>query len=355
MVDRRGLKLPKFKGKEVEAFRALYDDFKHTLRWTEPERKLHLQTACEDWIRPMFLDLEAGTTADDMMQMLISRFGKNWSVPDVTNALRKIERKPGEELHALADRVRSTAMKTQMPDVERRRVMRKTFFDALYTNSEMQHWVARYDDTVRPSMALTLDLALEWERAHGKASKTEKVRRITTQGAESREETETSDAETGTEQVNKIDYVKVKDLHSEDAKILAKQNNEIVSLLRKNAYSALGEDKSKPSRNSSTYSSSSYNPRSSSRRSSRDRRRSRSKERFKKKRFDRSKGRYEKKSGKYEKNKGKKEWKSDRKYKKYDKNKEKVNEVRDESPESNKSGTEENPTDSVSSTSSESE
>ena len=81
--------------------------------------------------------------------------------------------------------------------------MRETFFDALYTNLEMQHWVARYDDTVYPSMALTLNLAVEWERAHGKAFKTEKVRQVTTQSTESREETETSDAETGTEQINK--------------------------------------------------------------------------------------------------------------------------------------------------------
>ena len=336
-IDRRGLKLKTFKGKDVEAWKSLFEDFAVQFRWTPLEKKLHLKANVDDSIRHMFTGLDPETTAEEMMVRLVNRYGVNMTSTEVENKLLSIERKSGEDLYSLADRVRNLAHRAHFTEQKRNVLMRQTFFTALRGNTEMQHFVNRYDEPDRPDINNTLDIAIEWERRHGTASKSEKVRQVNAHSDSCTEPTQTeSGGEDDADVINKISYVPVKEMATEDARKLAKQNNEIVSLLRKQAYNALDDDRRASSsrgrssgRGRSSYNS--YSSRSSSewsrpRRSrSRDRRTNSQRDwKGRDKRKD-SGDRYRKKSR--DRFKGKKD-------KKFDKKKRdgRVHEVREESP-----------------------
>ena len=287
----------------------------------------------------MFTGLDPETTAEEMMVRLVNRYGVNMTATEVENKLLGIERKPGEDLYSLADRVRALAHRAHFTERKRNVLMRQTFFTALRGNSELQHFVNRYDEPDRPDINNTLDIAIEWERRHGTSTRSERVRQVNAYSDSYTDRTRTdSDGEANdVHTINKINYVPVKEMTTEGERMLAKQNNEIVSLLRKQAYTVLDEDKRSSSaserssgrgrsyynnnysRSSSEWSrprrSGSRDRRSSSqrdwrgrdrRRSSGDRNRRRSKDRFK----------------------GKKDGKFDKK-----KRDARVHEVREESPE----------------------
>ena len=217
-IDRRGLKLKTFKGKDIEAWKSLFEDFATQFRWTPLEKKLHLKANVDDSIRHMFTGMDPETTAEEMMARLVSRYGVNMTSTEVENKLLNIERKPGEDLYSLADRVRSLAHRAQFIDVKRNILMRQTFFTALRGNSELQHFVNRYDDPARPDINNTLDIAIEWERRHGTATKTEKVRQVNASSdgwtdltqPESEDDTDESDI------INKISYVPIKEMKTEN-------------------------------------------------------------------------------------------------------------------------------------------
>ena len=52
-----------------------------------------------------------------------------------------------------------------------------------------------------------------------------------------------SSEESGEAEINKINYVPVREMTTEEGRKLAKQNNELVALMRKQAYAVLEEDK----------------------------------------------------------------------------------------------------------------
>ena len=324
-IDKRNLKLKTFKGKDVEEWKSLFEDFAEQFRWTPTEKKLHIKANVDDSIRAMFKGMDPATTAEEMLVRLVNRYGVNMTSTEVENKLLGMERKPGEDLYSLADRVRSLAYRAHFTDLKRNILMRQTFFTALRGNTEMQHFVNRYDNPDHPDINITLDLAIEWERRHGTAVRNERVRQVDafSDGWSGRATSDTEDEATEPDIINKINYVPVKEMRTDEGRKLARQNNEIVSLLRKQAYTVLDEDKRPASsmrgrssgrsrggyNNYSSRSSSDWSrPRRSNsrerrsqprrdwkprdkRRSSGDRDRKRSKERFKK----RSDGKFDKK------------------------------------------------------------
>jgi hypothetical protein len=254
---------------------------------------------------------------------------------EVENKLLTIERKSGEDLYSLADRVRNLANRAHMTEHKKKAVMRQAFFTALRGNSELQHWVNRYDDPDRPDMNLTLDLAIEWEHQHGTVYKGEKVRQVEAFTDETDQLDETSGPDRSeTESVNKIDYIPLKEMTTEEGRRLARQNNELVSLIKKQAYTVLDDDKKKfqgsKSYRSSNRSTSSW---SNSTRSSSRRSRSRDK------RYKENRGRKKSREGERRAPKDqRKDWKDKKKHKyPKDRKKEKVEEVREQSTSSGES------------------
>ena len=313
-IDHKNLKLRTFKGKDIESWKSLFDDFAEQFQWSPREKKLQLKAHVDDWIRAMFTDLPADTTAEEMMARLVSRFGVNMTAAEVENKLLTIERKSEEDLYSLADRVRSLANRAHLPARKKQALMRQTFFTALRGNPEMQHWVNMYDDHEKPDMNITLDLAIEWERQHGTVYKTENVRQVEVSltTATSRQSSDTADSDS--EAVNKIGYIPIKKMTTEEGRMLAKQNNELVSLLKKQAYTVLDDSRSASSRSSYRSATSRQSSRSwsRSRRSrSRDKQKSNWRGRDRRRRSDerkqdRSKGNYknkykDKKKGKFDK------------------------------------------------------
>ena len=330
-IDRKSLKLRTFKGRDVDAWRSLFDDFAEQFNWSEREKKLQLKAHVDDGIRSMFTGLPPDTTADEMMTRLVSRYGVNMTATEVENKLLTIERKSGEDLYTLADRVRALANRAHMPEAKKNLLMRQTFFTALRGNSEMQHWVNLHD-MGPPNMNITLDLAIEWEHQHGTTFKLERIRQVDVVADEPIGVKGTSDAgNSDTEIVNKIDYIPLKEMTTQEGRRLAKQNNEMVSLLKKQAYSVLDDDRRSGGRSSSGRSSSSrggyqsrrsdYSSRSSSSWSRPRRSRSRDKKRdwksrdknnksgdsWRKRSKDRNRDRKDKQGGKFEKKRREKE------------------------------------------------
>ena len=344
-IDRRNLKLPKFKGKDVESWCSMVEDFAEAMEWTEIEKRLHIKANLDDWIRSMFADCE-DLSSDEMLHQLTMRFGVTMSHPEVHNELIQIVRKSNESLHELADRVRNTARKAHMPGYRRQHIMRDVFFTALRPNKELQHYVDRYDDLREPNMMNTLALALDWEMKHGTQHSSEKVRNVKDESSESKNAADTSDRTTDSDStVNKVDYIDMKELSTKEAKLIAKQQNETTRLLRKWAYSTLDDDKSKFTKGRQYNKSDSRSTSRSSGSSWRSRPRSRSRtRRFEKrdKSYKRSSERKWKKYDKYEKRKksgdrkySKKDYKNRRdKYKKRNRSKERIENVQDESDDS---------------------
>ena len=81
-----------------------------------------------------------------MMARLVSRFGVNMTATEVENELVKIERKSGEDLYSLADRIRTLANRAHLPEA------RKTSRDAtdVLHSAEGQQWNAALGKYVWP-------------------------------------------------------------------------------------------------------------------------------------------------------------------------------------------------------------
>ena len=244
-IDRRNLKLRTFKGKDIDAWKSLFDDFAEEFQWSEVEKKLQLKAHVDDWIRTMFTNMPPDTSAAEMMTRLVSRFGVNLTSTEVENKLMTVERKSGEGLYTLADRVKNLANRAHIPWQRKQAIMRQSFFGALRGNQEMQHFINRYDPPDFPNIDVTLDLAIEYERLHGTTTKTEKVRRVDTSPdtRSNYSRPDSDDERSGEETVNKISYIPLKEMTTEEGRRLAKQNNELVALLKKQAYTVLDEDR----------------------------------------------------------------------------------------------------------------
>ena len=240
-----------FKGQHVESFKSMWEDLGEAKRWSEEEKKLQLKAHVEDWIRPMFRHLGRETSAAEMMQMLVMRFGVNMTSAEVQNALLKIERKPNEDLYSLADRVRNMVARADFSLQKKKSLERHHFFTALRTNTELQHWVARYDNEEDPDIQLTLQLAVHWERQHGTQQKSDKVRNINTESDSSIQQSSTETDATDTT-VNNVKFIKIRDLQSEEAKTIARAHNQMVQALRKNSRNILDEDDATSNKSSSS-------------------------------------------------------------------------------------------------------
>ena len=235
---------------------------------------------------------------------------------EVENEMVNIERKSGEDLYTLADRIRTLANRAHLPEARKQAVMRQTFFTALRGNLEMQHWVNMYDRSSKPDINNTLDMAIEWERQHGTVFKLDKVSQIDSFNVTTTTFRTSDTGDSESESVHKIDYIPIQEMTTEEGRRLAKKNNELVSLLRKQAYTVLDEDRNrgKPharrwsdtsSQSSSTWSRSSRSESRDSRkphwksrdkrRYSGDRKRNYSKDK-KDKYKDKKKGKFKKKS-----------------------------------------------------------
>ena len=55
--DRKNLKLRTFKGKDIESWKSLFDDFAEEFQWSQAEKKLQLKAHVDDNIRSMFTGL----------------------------------------------------------------------------------------------------------------------------------------------------------------------------------------------------------------------------------------------------------------------------------------------------------
>ena len=333
-INRQNLKLRTFKGKDIDAWKSLFDDFAEQFQWSQAEKKLQLKAHVDDWIRTMLTGLPPETTAEEMMSRLVSRFGVNMTATEVENELVKIERKPGEDLYTLADRIRSLANRAHLPETRKQAVMRQTFFTALRGNREMQHWVNMYDRSSVPDINNTLDMAIEWERQHGTVYKLDKVRQVDSSNTTTTTCRSSDTGESDSEPVNKIDYIPIKNMTTEEGRLLAKKNNELVSLMRKQAYTVLddernqGRGKQQTRRWSDTSSQSSSTWSRSSRSGSKDSRRSSWKGRDKRHRSgDRQQYRSKDKKERY---KDKKKGKFNKKHR--DRKEGRVEEVREDSP-----------------------
>ena len=144
--NQRNLKLRIFKGKDVGAWKYLFEQISQQFNWSPQEKKLQLMANVEDWIRNMFIGTSEETTAEEMMERLVSRFGVNMTSTEVENKMLGLERKPGEDLYSLADRVRSLAYRAEFTQLKRNMVMRQALFVALRGNTEMQHYISRHDN-----------------------------------------------------------------------------------------------------------------------------------------------------------------------------------------------------------------
>ena len=167
------IKLPTFKGEYVEAFLTLVDEAAKHFQWSQATKRLQFLTHLDRKIQTMFLSCHSDTSVEEMMSMLRTRYAQNLSVPQVYNELRRMIRKPGEDLYSLSERIQDMSRRAEMPEMKQRQLARDTFFTALQPNSELQHWVNKYDDVTVPNMLRTLELALQWERAHGTISETQ--------------------------------------------------------------------------------------------------------------------------------------------------------------------------------------
>ena len=75
----------------MESFCDLFERVAEQCGWGEQQKRLHLLSRLDSWIRNMFLDAGEDVTAEDMMHNLKLRFGVNLSLPDVYNRLRMID------------------------------------------------------------------------------------------------------------------------------------------------------------------------------------------------------------------------------------------------------------------------
>ena len=307
-LDLRSLKLDTFKGKDVESFCDLFERVAEQCGWGEQQKRLHLLSRLDSWIRNMFLDAGEDVTAEDMMHNLKLRFGVNLSLPDVYNRLRKLERKPNEDL---ADRVQTLVRRADIPLDKRKQLARDTFFAALVDESDLQHWVGARDVGREPDIYHTLSLATYWERMHDvtKRRRSDRAHQVSDQ-TDSTPAPQTPEDED--ELVNRLNSMRVRDMQSDDARKLARGYNDLAGLLKKQAELVLDDrdtrsDRYRNSRDSRD--SRSGSSRSSSNRSWKPRRESgdtRSDRRSRSRRRDGAKG-------------GKPDWKSKTRDKKFEK------------------------------------
>ena len=246
----RNIKFPRFKGKpdEYPAFKAAFKRCCKLLKYTDEEAQTQLLCCVEGGARNSLSHVGPTATVHDMLHLLDARFGYNLSLADVANKLAEMKRKSGESLHDLADRVLNTVRCADMPEDERTQKARDTFFHALRTNRELQHYVGR-NDTHRPhNIELTLALAIQYELDHGKGTSEHRsnVRQVDDSVVSEGEEEE----DLSTDKVNQLMFTNLSAIKEPTLKKIGKQQNEMVELFKKQQ-SLLEKHLNKPSSNSS--------------------------------------------------------------------------------------------------------
>jgi hypothetical protein len=224
--DTKSIKVPKFNGKDFAAFRLAFTKCAKLLRWDEEIAQTQLICTCEGSARNMLMTLPEGASVVDMLNALELRYGVNMSYATVDNKLVDIRRKPGESLHDLYDRVTSLARRADYSARERASKERHAFFQALRTDSDLQHYVGRHDKTDPPSIDVTLALAVQYEMSYGRKDRSDSAsaKQVTTSSC--------ADTDPPAETVNRLQYSSLK--HAKDPLIrqLGMQQNEIIELLK---------------------------------------------------------------------------------------------------------------------------
>jgi hypothetical protein len=102
-----------------------------------------------------------------MLKTLELRYGVSMSQATIDNQLAEMRRKPGESLHRLYDRVTALAQRADYSENERAFKQRYAFFQALRTDSDLQHYVGRWDKADPPNIDVTLAIAKQYEMSYG--------------------------------------------------------------------------------------------------------------------------------------------------------------------------------------------
>jgi hypothetical protein len=149
------------------------------------------------------------------------------SYATVDNKLVDIRRKSGESLHDLYDRVTALARRADYTARERAFKERNAFFQALRTDSDLQHYVGRPDKADPPSIDVTLALAMQYEMTYGRKDRTD------TSSAKQVSATPCDDTDATSESVNRLQFTSLKAAKDPVIRQLCMQQNEMVELMKK--------------------------------------------------------------------------------------------------------------------------
>ena len=227
----KNLKVPKFNGKEFAGFKVAFMRCAKLLDWDEDTAQTQLICTCEGPARNVVMQLPEGTSVIDMLHALELRYGINMSFANVDNKLADVRRKPGEDLHTLYDRVMALARRADYTPQERAYKARSSFFQALRTDSDLQHYVGRRDKIFPPSIDVTLGLALQYEMTYGRKDNnttTSSAKQVTTSNYETADCTEYD-----TEGVHQLGYTSLKTVKDPTLRQIGKQQNEMVEVMKK--------------------------------------------------------------------------------------------------------------------------
>jgi hypothetical protein len=221
------LKVPKFNGKDFATFKFAFLKCAKLLQMDEDTAQTQLICACEGPARSMLMTLPEPTTMVSMLHTLELRYGVNMSYAAVDNKLVDIRRKPGESLHDLYDRVTSLARRADYSAQERKYKERHAFFQALRTDSDLQHYVGRHDTADPPSIDVTLSLAMQYEMSYGRKDKgdSSSAKQVTTSPCD--------DTDASSEAVNRLQFTSLKAAKDPFIRQLGMQQNEMVELMKK--------------------------------------------------------------------------------------------------------------------------
>ena len=227
----RNLKVPKFDGKNFQSFKVAFLRCAKLMQWSEEEAQTQLVCCCEGVARNVVTSQALDTPVADLLHALELRYGINMSFANVDNKLMDIRRKPGETLHNLYDRVMATARRADYSEMERAYKQRMSFFTALRSDTDLQHYVGRRDKGFPPDIELTLSLALQYEMNYGSKNGAESSSTSARQVSTSQYETDTT--QDGASSVNRLQFTSLKSAKDPVIRDLGKQTNEIVELLKK--------------------------------------------------------------------------------------------------------------------------
>ena len=133
-------------------------------------------------------------------------------------------------LHNLYDRVMATARRADYSQMERAYKQRMSFFTALRSDTDLQHYVGRRDKVFPPDMELMLSLALQYEINNRTKNGAESSSTSARQVSASQYDTDTTQEVASS--VDRLRFTSLKAAKDPVIRDLGKQTYEIVELLK---------------------------------------------------------------------------------------------------------------------------